>query len=91
MNFTSPSHCYHTACGVDRKYILEHKQDAHNDGNRVQPLKRLLKTLFLAIKKCTGFNTDVYRRTQKYAVSLANQLRAVVDAFRTSSTQVNQW
>ena len=35
------------------------KQNAHNDGNRAQPLKRLLKTLFLAIKKCTGFTTDV--------------------------------
>ena len=40
-------------------YISEHTQNAHNDGNRVQPLKRLLETLFLAIKKCTGFNTDV--------------------------------
>ena len=40
-------------------YISEHTQNAHNDGNRVQPLKRLLETLFLAIKKCTDFNTDV--------------------------------
>ena len=36
-------------------YISEYKQNAHNDGNRAQPLKRLLETLFLAIKKCTGF------------------------------------
>ena len=41
-------------------YISEHKQNAHNDGNRAQPLKRLFETLFLAMKKCTGFTTDVY-------------------------------
>ena len=40
-------------------YISKHKQNAHNYQNRAQPLKRLLKTLFLAIKKCTGFITDV--------------------------------
>ena len=39
-------------------YISEHKQNAHNDGNRAQPLKRLLETLILTIKKCTGFTTD---------------------------------
>ena len=39
-------------------YISERKQNAHNNGNRAQPLKRLLETLFLAIKKCTGFTTD---------------------------------
>ena len=35
-------------------YIAKCKQNAHNDGNRAQPLKRLLETLFLAIKMCTG-------------------------------------
>ena len=40
-------------------YISEHKQNSHSDGNRAQPLKRLLETLFLAIKKCIGFTTDV--------------------------------
>ena len=40
-------------------YISEHKQNAHNDRNRAQPLKRLFETLFLAIKKSPGFNTDV--------------------------------
>ena len=40
-------------------YISEHKQNAHNDGNRAQALKRLLETLFQAIKKCTGFITGV--------------------------------
>ena len=40
-------------------YISEHKQNAHNDGNKAQPLKWLLKTLFLTIKKCTSFTTDV--------------------------------
>ena len=39
--------------------ISEHNQNAHNNGNRAQPLKRLLKTLFLARMKCTGFTTDV--------------------------------
>ena len=39
--------------------MSEHKQNAHNDANRAQPLKRLLETLFLVIKKCTGFITDV--------------------------------
>ena len=39
--------------------VSEHKQNAYNDGNRAQPLKWLLKTLFLAIKKCTGFTIDV--------------------------------
>ena len=29
------------------------------DENRAQALKRSLETLFVAIKKCTGFTTDV--------------------------------
>ena len=40
-------------------YISEHKQNAHNDRNRAQHLKRLFETLFFAIKKRTGFSTDV--------------------------------
>ena len=40
-------------------YILEHKHTAQNKGNRVRSLKRLLETLFLAMKKCTGFTTNV--------------------------------
>ena len=55
-------------------YISEHKQNAQNNGNRAQPLKRLLETLFLTIKSALA--------SQKCAVSLANQLRAVADAFR---------
>ena len=55
----SPSNRQHTTCGKDWKYISEHKQNAHNDRNRVQPLKRVLETLFLAINKCTGSTTDV--------------------------------
>ena len=39
-------------------YVWEHKQNAHNDGKGAQPLKRFSKTLFLAIKKYTGFTTD---------------------------------
>ena len=38
--------------------LKKNKQNAHNDGNRAQPLKQLLETLFLAIKKCTSFTTD---------------------------------
>ena len=30
-------------------YISEHKQNAHNNVNRAQPLKQLLETLFLTI------------------------------------------
>ena len=41
------------------RYVKEHKQNANNDWNRAQSLKRLLKTMFLAIKKCTGCTTDV--------------------------------
>ena len=39
--------------------MSEHKHNAHNDGNRAKSLKQLLETLFLDIKKCTGFTTDV--------------------------------
>ena len=39
-------------------YISQHKHNAHIDGNRAQPLKRLLETLFLATKKSTGFTTE---------------------------------
>ena len=41
--------------------MSEHKQNAHDDGSRAQSLKRLSKTLVLAIamKKCTGFTTDI--------------------------------
>ena len=51
----SPSNRQHTACGEDRKYILEHKQNTQNNGNRAKPLKRLLETLFLAIKTLHTF------------------------------------
>ena len=40
-------------------YISERKQNAHNDGDRAQLLKRLLEILFVAIKKWTGFTTGV--------------------------------
>ena len=40
-------------------YISEHKQNARNNRNRAQPLKRLFETLFLAIKKCTGFIINI--------------------------------
>ena len=37
---------------VKTENISEHKPNAHNDGNRAQPLRRLFETQFLAIKKC---------------------------------------
>ena len=40
--------------------ISEHKQNVHNDGNRAQPLKRLLETLFLDRKKCTWLHHRCY-------------------------------
>ena len=46
-------------CYIYYTYISEHKQNVHSDGNRTQPLKWLLKTLLLAIKRCTGFTTGV--------------------------------
>ena len=45
-------------------------------------IKQLLETLFLAIKMCTGFPTDLIWINTVCAVSLANHLRAVADAFR---------
>ena len=46
------------------RYILKHNQNAHNDGNRAQLWKRLLETLFIAIK-CTGFTTVVIQVNTK--------------------------
>ena len=54
-------------------YISEHNQSS--------AIKQLLETLFLAIKLCTDFTTDVISMNTMRAVSLANQLRAVADAF----------
>ena len=45
-------------------------------------IKQLLETLFLAIKVFTGFTTDGIYMNIMRAVSLANHLRAVADAFR---------
>ena len=44
------------------------------------------QTLFLAIKMCTDFTTDVIWINTMCAVSLANHLRAVADTFRTLRT-----
>ena len=49
-------------------------------------IKQLLDTLFLAIKMCTDFPTDVIWMNTMCAVSLANHLRAVADAFRLLRT-----
>ena len=44
----------------------EHKKSAHNNGSRALPLNGFFKTLFLAIKMCTGFATDVKWRRRIY-------------------------
>ena len=48
--------------------------------------KRLLETLFFAKKMCTDFPADVIWINTMRAVSLANHLRAVADAFRPLRT-----
>ena len=58
-------------------------------------IKQLLQTLFLAIKICTGFITDGMSMNTLCAVSPANHLRAVADAFRPlrliSTTEQLRW
>ena len=49
-------------------------------------IKQLLETLFLAIKMCTGFIADGICMNTMCAMSLANHLRAVADAFRPLTT-----
>ena len=48
--------------------------------------KQLLETLFLTIKMCTDFPTDVIWTNTMCAVLLANHLRAAADAFRPLRT-----
>ena len=36
--YKSPSNRQHTTCGESWKHISEHKQNAHNDWNRAQPI-----------------------------------------------------
>ena len=55
------------------------------DGNS-SDIKQLLGTLFLAIKMCTGYTTDGIYINTMCAVSLANHLRAVADAFHPLKT-----
>ena len=54
-------------------------------------IKLLLETLFLAIKMCTDFPTDVIWINTMCAVSLGNHLRAVADAFRPLRTHQHRW
>ena len=49
-------------------------------------IKQLLETLFLAIKMCTDFPTNVIWISTTCAVSLANHLRPVADTFRPLRT-----
>ena len=49
-------------------------------------IKQLLESLFLAIKMCIDFPTDVIWISTMCAVSLSNHLRAVADAFRPLRT-----
>ena len=44
-------------------------------------IKQLLEALFLVIKICIGFTTDVICMNTMCAVSLANHLRAVANVF----------
>ena len=46
----------------------------------------LLETLFLAMKMCTDFTADGICMNAMCAVSLANHLRAVADAFHLLRT-----
>ena len=57
-------------------------------------IKQLLETLFFAIKMwtgCTGFTTDDTCMNTICAVSPANHLRAVADAFRPLRTHQRYW
>ena len=49
--------------------------------------KKLLENLFLAMQMCTDFPTNVTWMNPMCAVSLANHLRSVTDAFRHLRTQ----
>ena len=59
--------------------MSKHNHNAQNDGSRAQPL--ILETPFFAIKMCTGFTTDGICINTMRAVSLANHVRAVANAF----------
>ena len=48
---------------------------------QISAIKQILETLFLAIKMCTDFPTDVIWISAMCALSLANHLRSVADAF----------
>ena len=58
-------------------------QNEQSDENKAQLsiTKQLLETMFLAKKMCTDFPTDVIWMNTMSAVSLANHIRAVADAF----------
>ena len=58
-------------------------QNEQSDGNRAQLsiIKQLLEAMFLAMKMCTDFPTDVIWMNTMSALSLANHIRAVADAF----------
>ena len=64
--------------GTQSKYTKRWKQSS--------VIKQLLETLFLAIKMRTDFPRDVIWINTMCAVSLANYLRAVADAFRPLRT-----
>ena len=42
--------CISIYLSKEKDYISEHKQNAHNDGNIAQPLKRLLETRVSSLK-----------------------------------------
>ena len=71
-------------------YIYNAQNDAQSKckkrWNQSSAINQLLETLFLAIKMCTGFTADGICMNTMCAVSLANHLRAVADAFRPFRT-----
>ena len=62
----------------------EHNQKAR--WKQSLAIKQLLETLFLAIEMCTDFTTDGICINTMCAVSVANHLRVVADAFRPLRT-----
>ena len=64
-------------------YIYIGTQKHNNETMKTaSAIKQLLETLFLAIKMCAGFTADGLSMNTMCAVSLANHLKALADAFR---------
>ena len=77
---------YDSLCVVDPICIYRNTIKYTKRWKQSSAIKQHLETLFLAIKLCTDFPTDVIWINTMCAVSLANHLRAVADAFRLLRT-----